>query len=87
MGAFVLTGFMLVMGVYLFYATDSTIDYSIVTNLIRTNATYVEEIDCEKIDLTINLLQITVSPTQQDEVKELLIEMENLHELKRCGKK
>ena len=71
-------------GIFLWFSIDSAIDYDILNNQIKTNQTFVDTLDCEKIQLGINHLNFVLSPTQQDEVNELKENFKKLSREKRC---
>jgi hypothetical protein len=49
-----------------------------------TNQTFVDSMNCETIIITKNALDVTLSPTQQDEVNQLKIDFKRLYEEKEC---
>lgn len=74
-------------GIYIYYGLDSAIDYNILHEQIMTNQTFVDEMTCDKIILTRDILPFTTSPTQQDEIEQLKIDFERLYQQKGCADK
>ena len=74
-----------VYGIYSWYELDSAIDFDILNNQFATNQTFIDSLDCEKIILSINTLNMFISPTQQDEVKQLQKNFEDVKVQKGCA--
>jgi len=74
-----------VYGIYSWYELDSAIDFDILNNQFATNQTFIDSLDCEKIILSINTLNMLISPTQQDEVKQLQKNFEDVKVQKGCA--
>ena len=55
------------VGIWIYYNVDSAIDYNILHNAIMTNQTYVDELTCDKIQESRQILPLVTSPTQQNE--------------------
>ena len=75
---------MLGFGIYIWYGVDSAIDYDILNEQFRTNQTFVDTLECDKIELAIATLPQVMSPTQQDEVEELLGHFKDVYIEKNC---
>lgn len=73
-----------IYGTVTWFQLDDSIDYSILHNLIMTNQTFVDEMDCKKVLLTLGAVKNIISPTQQNEVNQLVIDFENLKVEKNC---
>jgi len=72
-------------GINLWYQIDDSIDFSILHEQIMTNQTFVDQMDCNKVILTHNVLDSIRSPTQQDEVIQLRADFDQLIIDKNCG--
>ena len=74
----------LLFGINLWYQIDESIDFSILHKQIMTNQTFVDEMDCNKVILTRNVLNQVNSPTQQDEVIILRVHFDQIAIDKKC---
>lgn len=79
-----ISGSVLAFGLYLNDRIDSAIDYDILHQQIMTNQTFVDEMDCDKVILTHDILDQVNSPNQQDEVIQLRADFDQLIIDKKC---
>lgn len=82
----IVTATILGVGIYIWFGLDSSMDFNILHNQIMTNQTFVDSLDCEKIIIIKNSLDLALSPTQQDEINQLKIDFKRLAEEKECLK-
>ena len=73
-----------IYGTITLFQLDNSIDFSILHNQIMTNQTFVDEMDCKKVLLSLDAVKNIISPTQQNEVNQLVIDFENLKQEKNC---
>ena len=74
----------LLFGINIWFQIDESIDFGILHQQIMTNQTFVDEMDCEKVILTRNVLERINSPTQQNEVIILRVHFDQLIIDKKC---
>ena len=73
-----------IYGTITLFQLNSSVDFSILHNQIMTNQTFVDEMDCKNVLLSLGAVKNIISPTQQDEVNQLIIDFENLKQEKNC---